>query len=181
MEIIGRIILSLVLIATLLTHTDHEATEIKEAKDNQFSFSLNMPMSTRFEVNALTIQKVEATPKPVKVLSAKSSPKTKEIEYEIYEVTAYTLGEESTGKSRRSKNYGITASGEMVKENHTIACPKSLPFGTEIEIHYFDNTFTCLDRGGAIKEGRLDVYMKDLDAALEFGRRKLKVHIIKTE
>jgi len=52
-----------------------------------------------------------------------------------------------------------------------------MPFGTKLYIPYFDQHFVCEDRGGAIKEGKLDIYMKDLDKALEFGRRKLQVKV----
>lgn len=98
--------------------------------------------------------------------------------YEVYEVTAYTAGYESTGKRPGDPLYGVTASGAYVKENHTIACPKSMAFGTRIYIPYFDNTFTCEDRGGAITTGKIDVYMPSLQDALDFGRRKLEVLIL---
>lgn len=94
-------------------------------------------------------------------------------------ISAYTAGVESTGKTSNHPAYGLTASGTKVKEGRTIACPPSYPFGTQIYIPYFDNTFTCEDRGGAIKEGKLDIYMKDLSDAIKFGRRELEVHIIK--
>jgi 3D (Asp-Asp-Asp) domain-containing protein len=99
-------------------------------------------------------------------------------EYETYEVTAYTAGPESTGKSPSHPLYGITASTKRVKENHSIACPRSLEFGTQIYIPFFDNTFTCEDRGGAIKEGKIDVYMPEIKDALEFGRKDLEVLIL---
>jgi 3D (Asp-Asp-Asp) domain-containing protein len=98
--------------------------------------------------------------------------------YEIYEVTAYTAGLESTGKSPGHPLYGITASTKRVKENHSIACPQSLAFGTQIYIPFFDNMFTCEDRGGAIKEGKIDVYMPEVKDALEFGRKDLEVLIL---
>ncbi len=98
--------------------------------------------------------------------------------YEIYEVTAYTEGYESTGKTSTHPEYGITASGKRVQENVTIACPSSMEFGTKIYIPYFDNTFTCLDRGSSITTGRLDVYMKSRKEALNFGRRDLKIQIL---
>lgn len=101
--------------------------------------------------------------------------------YETYEVTAYTAGPESTGKTPDHPAYGITASGEHVRENHTLACPKSLPFGTRVKIPYFNNVFICEDRGGAITEGKLDVYIPDLDEARAFGRRMLDVKIIEEE
>lgn len=101
------------------------------------------------------------------------------LKYETYEITAFTAGVESTGKSKSHPEYGITASGARVKENHTLACPKSLEFGTKIYIPYFDNTFVCEDRGSKITKGHLDVYMEDLEDALEFGRRDLPILILK--
>lgn len=82
-----------------------------------------------------------------------------EIEYEIYEVSAYTAGFESTGKNPGDPLYGVTASGAYVQENLTIACGPEHEFGTRIYIPYFDNEFECQDRGGAITEGKLDVYI----------------------
>lgn len=73
--------------------------------------------------------------------------------------------------------YGVTASGKRVEEGVTVACPPRFPFGTRIHIPYFDNTFTCTDRGGAIKGKRLDVYIPELNKALRFGRRQLLVKI----
>lgn len=102
-----------------------------------------------------------------------------ERERQSFIVTAYTAGVESTGKRPGDPGYGVTASGERVKEGRTIACPKRFPFGTEIYISHFDNTFICEDRGGAIKGDRLDIYMEDLGDALDFGRRELEVEIIK--
>jgi 3D (Asp-Asp-Asp) domain-containing protein len=99
---------------------------------------------------------------------------------QTFEVTAYTAGYESTGRTPDHPLYGVTASGEYVKENHTIACPPSMEFGTKIYIQYFDTTFTCEDRGGAITEGKLDVYIPVLEDALEFGRRDLEVIVIGT-
>jgi 3D (Asp-Asp-Asp) domain-containing protein len=104
-----------------------------------------------------------------------------ETRYETYEVTAYTAGYESTGKRPGHPAYGITASGAYVTEWQTLACPKELPFGSRIYIPYFDTEFICEDRGGDITEGRLDVYIADLDEALAFGRRELSVLIINEE
>lgn len=98
--------------------------------------------------------------------------------YETFEVTAYTAGKESTGKSPGDKGYGITASGERVKAKETLACPRSIPFDTEVYIPHFDDVYVCKDRGGAIKNGKLDVYMKSLSKAKRFGRRELPVLIL---
>ncbi|BAC12903.1 hypothetical conserved protein [Oceanobacillus iheyensis HTE831] len=94
---------------------------------------------------------------------------------EKFTVTAYTAGHESTGKEPGDPAYGITASGTEVQEGQTIACPESMSFGTKVYIPYFDNTFTCEDRGSAVTEGDLDVYMSDVDEAIEFGVKELQV------
>ncbi|WP_050900625.1 3D domain-containing protein [Paenibacillus elgii] len=108
-------------------------------------------------------------------------PETKEKidtdEYHTYSVTAFTSGYESTQKKKGHPLYGITASGKRVKEGVTAACPKSLEFGTKIYVKELDHTYICQDRGGAIKEGHLDIYFDDLKKAKEFGRQKLHVKI----
>jgi 3D (Asp-Asp-Asp) domain-containing protein len=94
-----------------------------------------------------------------------------------FEVTAYTAGYESTQKRKGDKGYGITASGTTVKEGRTIACPPSLEFGTKLNIESVGLRI-CEDRGGAIKNGHLDLYMTSLDAAIAFGRKTLLVEIL---
>lgn len=94
----------------------------------------------------------------------------------VYVVTAYTAGVESTGKSKGDKDYGITASGEDVYQGRTLSCPKSIPFGTKIEIEGY-GVRICEDRGAHIVNGRLDIYMERLYDAQQFGRQKLQVKI----
>jgi 3D (Asp-Asp-Asp) domain-containing protein len=95
-------------------------------------------------------------------------------EPEIFEVTAYTAGPESTGKRRGDPNYGLTADGSHVADG-IVACPKSYPFGTKFYVVELDRTFTCRDRGGAIKAGHLDIYVESLQTADDFGRQWLHV------
>lgn len=90
---------------------------------------------------------------------------------ETYEVTAYSVGDDFT------PSHGITASGARVREGLTAACPPEIPFGTRVHIAGVGER-VCLDRGGAIKGRRLDVYIADRSEALRFGRRKLEVEII---
>ncbi len=136
-----------------------------------------------------SIQSIEIsdpTPTPTQTPKPKPTPTPTEqvtIEsyqpvYEIYEMTAYTAGYESTRKTPDHPLYGVTASGKMVQEWHTIACPRSMAFGTRIYIPYFETIFTCEDRGSAITEGKLDIYIEDLQMALQFGRRHLQAMII---
>jgi 3D (Asp-Asp-Asp) domain-containing protein len=100
------------------------------------------------------------------------------VQYQNFEVTAYTAGYESTKKKYGDIGYGITASGEVVTEMTTIACPDSLSFGTRVYIQELENVFTCQDRGSDIIEGKLDVYVKNLEEALDFGRKKMSVMVL---
>jgi 3D (Asp-Asp-Asp) domain-containing protein len=95
-----------------------------------------------------------------------------------FEATAYTAGRESTGKSPSHRLYGVTASGNMVRESHTLACPRSLPLGTRIYIIETDTLYTCEDRGGAIVEGKLDIFMASLRAAEQWGRRTVHAYVM---
>lgn len=96
----------------------------------------------------------------------------------MFELTAYTAGYESTQKKRGEPGYGITASGAPVREGVTIACPPSMAFGTTVEIEGLGER-TCQDRGSAITEGHIDVYMDDLNDARAFGRQERRVRILK--
>ncbi|MCY7726458.1 3D domain-containing protein, partial [Bacillus safensis] len=96
---------------------------------------------------------------------------------QTYEVTAYTNGAESTGKSAVDPDYGITASGARTKTGHTIACPPSMAFGTRLSIEGI-GVRTCEDRGGAITEGHIDLYVAGVVEAQAFGRQRLKAKII---
>ncbi|RXZ78063.1 hypothetical protein EBB07_28830 [Paenibacillaceae bacterium] len=134
------------------------ATEIKEEKNK------NMKKETEKSPSNSVKPKTEN-------VSTQSKNQSK-MKTQKFNVSAYTAGYESTGKRPGHKDYGKTASGKKVKPNHTLACPKSMPFGTKVFIPYFDNTFVCEDRGGAITEGKLDVYMVKKIDAKKFGRKK---------
>ncbi len=94
-------------------------------------------------------------------------------EWVLMEVTAYTASLEECGKTD-----GITASGKPVKELHTLAAGPSIPFGTKIYIPEFMKTFVVEDRGGAITDRHLDIYMERLEDAKKFGRKDIYVFVI---
>jgi 3D (Asp-Asp-Asp) domain-containing protein len=76
---------------------------------------------------------------------------------------------------------GITASGEPVTANGGlfVAADRSIPFGTVVTIPGYagGKQVPVLDRGGAIKGNRLDVFFQTHAAALSFGRQTLTVEI----
>lgn len=89
------------------------------------------------------------------------------------EVTAYCGCESCCG----NHSDGITASGYRLRQgDKIIAAPKTFRFGTEIYISGYGHA-SVQDRGGAIKDNRLDVYFHTHQEALEWGRQKLQVQI----
>jgi len=97
----------------------------------------------------------------------------------LFKVTAYTAGFESCGKLPDDPLYGITATGTRVKENHTIASDWNiLPPGTKIRVEGFSCVFRVEDCGGAVRGNHVDIYMENLDEALEWGVRNRYVWLV---
>lgn len=87
-------------------------------------------------------------------------------------VSAYTASVAECGKAD-----GITASGAVVTEHKTLACPKGYAFGTKVYIEGM-GVYECQDRGGAIKSNKFDIYMKYRSEAITFGRQHLKAVVV---
>jgi 3D (Asp-Asp-Asp) domain-containing protein len=93
------------------------------------------------------------------------------------EVTAYCACTRCCGPNAQ----GITASGKDVSYNSGkfVAADRSLPFGQRLIIPgYHDEPVEVIDRGGAIKGNKLDVFFATHQEALEWGRRTVAVTII---
>ena len=86
--------------------------------------------------------------------------------------SAYTAAADECGKSD-----GLTASGTKVKEDRTLACPPSFPFGTKVKIEGV-GTLICEDRGGAIKGNHFDIYVETKSEAFAFGRQHLLAEVV---
>ena len=89
----------------------------------------------------------------------------------IYRVTAYCPCEKCCGRF----SDGITASGAPAK-GKLIAAPKSIPFGTWIDIEGYGYA-EVLDRGGAIKGNRLDLLFPTHQEALNWGIEYLEIEL----
>lgn len=75
---------------------------------------------------------------------------------------------------------GLTATGYNLKANPdgVIAVdPRVIPFGTKVYVEGYGYA-VARDAGGAIKGNRIDVHMRSISAARQFGRQSVKVTII---
>jgi 3D (Asp-Asp-Asp) domain-containing protein len=94
------------------------------------------------------------------------------------EVTAYCPCKKCCGQNAR----GVTASGKHISHNDGlfVAADKGVPFDTKLVIPGYagGKAVPVLDRGGAIKGNRLDVFFASHKEALKWGRRKIEVTVI---
>ena len=80
------------------------------------------------------------------------------------------------------KTNGITASGASATAWYTVAAGRGVPIGTIIYIPSLSHTanggwFVVQDRGGAISNNRIDIFMNSHTEAIHFGRRNLECHL----
>ncbi|MGG1650512.1 3D domain-containing protein [Paenibacillus sp. NRS-1775] len=154
----GELILSLLLTLSVWNNTEAKSVnQIREMK------------------NTINIKQETKVAKLDKIEQAKNKKDT--YRWERFELTAYTNNQ---GRSVHSKDYGRTASGKMTKAGETIAADwRVLPKGTVVYIDGVGQR-TVMDKGGAIRNKRIDVYVKTEREARDFGRKKnVKVRVIK--
>lgn len=80
-----------------------------------------------------------------------------------FKITAYS-----------ASSYAKTASGTNCKAGRTIAAPSRFAFGTKLMFN--NNVYTVEDRGGAIVNNVLDLYVDSESEAIQWGVRYLKVY-----
>lgn len=98
--------------------------------------------------------------------------------------TAYDLSYESTGKRPGDRYYGITASGTKARPGVVAVDPTVIPLGTKLYVESTDGTkdygfAIAEDKGGAIKGNKIDLFLESAGQVKKFGRRKVKVYILK--
>jgi uncharacterized protein YabE (DUF348 family)/3D (Asp-Asp-Asp) domain-containing protein len=124
--------------------------------------AVQAPVAETPAVETPTVTTTPAAATPVETTTAipENAVKT------TIQCTAYT----ATGNA--------TASGVMPTANHTVAAWSGLPFGTKIYIPALGITYTVEDRGGAVTEGIVDIYMDTYEQCIQFGRQNLEAYII---
>ncbi|WP_379160927.1 3D domain-containing protein [Paenibacillus sp. sgz5001063] len=98
--------------------------------------------------------------------------------------TGYTAGFESTGKTAKHPQYGITYSGVKVRRDKnavsTIAAdPKVIPLGSVLYIPGYGYAIVA-DTGSAIKGRKIDLYFSTTKQVYkEWGKKTVVVQLIK--
>ena len=125
------------------------------------STALFLLLKSHTEVQA-KVEKPEPLPEIVSV------PKPKIQDYQVFMATAYC-------------NQGITRSGVRVNRGIVAADPARLPLGSVIQVQAgkYSGIYTVLDTGSAIKGQMIDIYMPDYYEAIQFGRQRVKIRVLR--
>ncbi len=96
--------------------------------------------------------------------------------------TAYDAS--SCGKSPSHPAYGITATGMRAGYGVVAVDPRVIPLGSKLYIESADGSYVygsaiAADTGGAIKGNRIDLCFNSRSEAISFGRRAVKVYVLK--
>ncbi|MBL8047768.1 MAG: G5 domain-containing protein [Chthonomonas sp.] len=73
---------------------------------------------------------------------------------------------------------GLTASGIKAKYGVVAVDPRVIKLGTKVYVEGYGFAIAA-DTGGAIKGNKIDLCMHDRGAIYNFGRRKVRVHILR--
>lgn len=121
-------------------------------------------------------QEVERLGKQAQQVSTvKSSKKEEASDWVSFEASAYT--------AKCKGCTGITSTGKNIRNqsvDHKVIAvdPNVIPLGSLVEVQGY-GTFTALDTGGAIKGHKVDILHQTYKSATNFGRRTVKIRIIK--
>lgn len=126
------------------------------------------------------LEEIKQTSKELEItiddLEAMAAIEVEPVSSVVVEATAYCPCEKCCGEYAN----GYTSTGTKCIQGRTIAVdPKVIPYGSKIYIPYLDKVFTAEDCGGAIKQNKIDIYFDSHQDALKFGKRKLKIYILK--
>lgn len=182
--IIATVIMAACIIAVIADRFDSQQAQYETLQRQLISQSER--------INSL-INKVEANQAIISELSEQVKKNRSELDSKVsrgdvdvrrMRVTAYDLSYKSCRKYPDHPEYGITASGEPVREWYTVAAGPELSFGTKVYIPFFRDqpnkgVFVVMDRGSAVKNGCIDVYMKDHADCMEFGVKYLDAYVLK--
>lgn len=125
------------------------------------------------------IAKKPVIPETEKIPKEKAAKLEANSGWQTFSASAYSTY--ANGDNNASKKYGgTTASGTQVSAGRTIAVdPNIIPLGTVVNIKSdfpgISGQYVAEDTGSAIKGNRIDIYMSNLDTAINFGRRTIQV------
>jgi len=180
--------------ATLLSNEPHSSIPIDPATTKNKPVATKSPQSTKAPATKAPATKAPATKAPTtKGNGSSKSPNSIPVAAPAADqiitsmkvmATGYTAGYESTGKTSKHPEYGITYSGVKVRRDKntvsTIAAdPKVIPLGSILYIPGYGYGIVA-DTGSAIKGRKIDLYFATTKQVYkEWGKKSVVVQLIK--
>nr|WP_313638495.1 3D domain-containing protein [Paenibacillus sp.] len=173
--------------ATILSNESHASRPVLPATTKNKPAATKSPQSTKVPTTKAPTTKVNGgsgsskSPNSVPV----AAPAADQIITSMKVMaTGYTAGYESTGKTSKHPEYGITYSGVKVRRDKntvsTIAAdPKVIPLGSILYIPGYGYGIVA-DTGSAIKGRKIDLYFATTKQVYkEWGKKSVVVQLIK--
>lgn len=98
------------------------------------------------------------------------------------EATAYTSAPDECGRHYNDLHFGLTASGEFVREGFIAVDTNIIPMHSLVYIEGAGNLngfYEAKDTGGAINGHKIDIYVPTKSQAFKFGRKNVRIHILR--
>jgi 3D (Asp-Asp-Asp) domain-containing protein len=113
-------------------------------------------------------------------LELKIKPRESKLNAAGFEAPA-SLGESINFRATAYALPGRTRMGTMVRRGVIAADPRVLPLGSVVEVRAgnWSGTYTVTDTGGKIKGKIIDVWVPTRKEARQFGRRSVKLHVLR--
>lgn len=115
----------------------------------------------------------------------KAAEKTRRPSHSLHSInvvaTAYTAFCSSGCSGKTRTGYDVSSTSYFKGKRIIAVDPKIIPLNSLVEVSYKGNSFQAyaIDTGGDIKNNRIDILMNTEDEARLFGRRAVKVNVLK--
>ncbi|MCY0089281.1 MULTISPECIES: 3D domain-containing protein [Bacillus amyloliquefaciens group] len=115
----------------------------------------------------------------------KATEKTRKPSHSLHSIsvvaTAYTAFCSSGCVGKTRTGYDVSSTSYFKGKRIIAVDPKIIPLNSLVEVSYKGNSFQAyaIDTGGDIKNNRIDILMNTEDEARLFGRRAVKVNVLK--
>lgn len=170
--------------ATLLSNEPHSSVPIVPATTKNKPVATKSPQSTKAPSTKAPTTKGNSSSKSPNSIPVAAPAADQIITSMKVMATGYTAGYESTGKTSKHPEYGITYSGVKVRRDKntvsTIAAdPKVIPLGSILYIPGYGYGIVA-DTGSAIKGRKIDLYFATTKQVYkEWGKKSVVVQLIK--
>ncbi len=171
---------------------DKVANSSNSLSDPSSSSSSSSGDLNKLALKAKSDDKSEASTEPA-IVSPKVNPKNpalnlkvavRESKTDARVFAAPDLGELGESKSFHATAYalkGRTRMGTQVRRGVIAADPRVLPLGSVVQLRAgkYSGVYTVHDTGKRIKGNIIDVWVPDTREARQFGRRQIKLHVLR--